>query len=213
MSLTNKTVTDFIEQVDSNNPTPGGGSVSALVSTLGAALSGMLGKLTVNKKAFKKADLDVQEQFQNTLAEIEETKAKLLGLVDEDTEAFNHIMAAFKLPKETEEEKQARREAIQKATLGAIDVPHKVAKESLSILQHCEILVEYGNKNAVSDVGVGILLLSAGIEGALLNIQINLDMLKDSAKVTYYTKEIERINTIQSQIKTDLIPRIKDKIN
>ncbi|MEC9485661.1 MAG: cyclodeaminase/cyclohydrolase family protein [Candidatus Izemoplasma sp.] len=212
MSLVKHTIIDFIEAVDSNKPTPGGGSVSALVATLGTALSGMLGKLTIHKKAFRNRNIDVQKQFHDTLAKIHSSKEILLSLVDKDTEAFNEIMNAFKMSKETETDKLARLHAIEQATIEAIEVPYQVAEESLNVLKQLDTLIQYGNINAISDVGVGILLLSSGIEGALFNIKINLSMLKDNEKRSFYENEVERVQTEQQELKERLIPKIEAKI-
>ncbi|MCF7925176.1 MAG: cyclodeaminase/cyclohydrolase family protein [Candidatus Izimaplasma sp.] len=212
MALMNETLSSFIALVDSNQPTPGGGSVSALAASLGVALSGMLGKVTTNKKAFLKLDESIQEKIHQILNELEASKTVLLTLVDEDTNAFNQIMKAFKLPKNSKEEKAHRNQVIQQATLTAIKVPHQVATEAVQVLSNLDNLVRYGNSNAITDLGVGVLLLSAGIEGALFNIEINLGMLKDKTKNTYYKKEISRIKETTDQLKTNLLENIHKQL-
>lgn len=193
MSLVELKVTEFINKVDSNEPAPGGGSVSALCASLGASLTRMAGHLTVPKKAFKAFDEDIQKQVFESLEQLEIYKNELVQLIDKDTDAFNEIMKAFKLPKSTDEEKVVRRKAIQDATELAIEVPYQVAINGLKALEECDLFIKYGNQNCLSDVAVGALMLEAGIEGALLNVLINLGMFKDEEKVAFYHTEIDRI--------------------
>lgn len=205
MSLVELKVTDFINKVDSNEPAPGGGSVSALSVSLGASLTRMVGHLTVPKKAFKAFDEDIQNQVFASLEKLEVLKKELVLLIDKDTDAFNEIMKAFKLPKGNDEEKKARSKAIQDATLLAIEVPYQVAQKGLEALDECSLFIQYGNQNCLSDVAVGALMLEAGIQGALLNVLINLGMLKDKEKVAFYSDEINRIKTAANDQKTNYL--------
>jgi len=179
MKLIDKTVVDFISEVDSPSPAPGGGSVSALAGSMGVSLSRMVGHLTVNKKKFKGLSEEIQEEFIKRFEELEGIKDELNILIDRDTEAFNYVMAAFKLPKETDEEKAARKQAIEEATYKAIDVPMMIAELSYRGLELIEYFTEYGNKNAITDLGVSALLLSVALEGAVLNVKINLPGITD----------------------------------
>lgn len=183
MKLVEKSVVDFIDEVDSASPAPGGGSVSALVGSLGASLSRMVGHLTVNKKKFKGYSEEIQWDFMQRFEELYNIKSELNVLVDRDTEAFNHVMAAFKLPKESEEEKVARSAAIEEATYKAIDVPMVIGELSYRGLELIEYFVEYGNKNAITDLGVSALLLASALEGAILNVKINLPGISDQEYV------------------------------
>ncbi len=183
MKLVEKSVVDFIDEVDSASPAPGGGSVSALVGSLGASLSRMVGHLTVNKKKFKGYSEEIQWDFMQRFEELYNIKSELNVLVDRDTEAFNHVMAAFKLSKESEEEKAARSAAIEEATYKAIDVPMVIGELSYRGLELIEYFVEYGNKNAITDLGVSALLLASALEGAILNVKINLPGISDQEYV------------------------------
>jgi len=183
MKLVDKNIMDFIDEVDSASPAPGGGSVSALAGSLGVSLSRMVGHLTVNKKKFKGLSEEVQGEFINRFEELGAVKDELNVLIDRDTEAFNYVMAAFKLPKETDGEKAERKEAIEAATYKAIDVPMMIAELSYRGLELIEYFVEYGNKNAITDLGVSSLLLATALEGAILNVKINLPGISDAEYV------------------------------
>lgn len=190
--LIEKTTKDYIAQVASKDPTPGGGSVAALAGSLGSALTVMVGNLTIGRKMYKELDQEVQKLMENNFKELNESIEKLNGIVDEDTKAFDKVMEALKLPKETEEEKKIRSNAIQEGYKVALEVPLRCAKECLKVLRLQKVFAEYGNKNAITDVGVGALLAATGLEGAVLNVKINLNSIKD----TEFKKEIE--NTIDS---------------
>jgi len=193
MNLIDLKVTEFLNEVDSDRPAPGGGSVSALASSLGVGLSRMVSHLTVNKKKYLELDELVRNQYEENFTMLNQIKEELIPLIDKDTLAFNQIMDAFKLPKVTEEEKQKRNEAIEVATLAAIRVPYDVARLSLKALEHVEKMMLYGNKNAISDIGVGSLLLFAGLEGALLNVKINMSGISDIDQIKMYQNSCDII--------------------
>jgi len=211
--LINQTVKDFINEVDSSSPAPGGGSVSAFVSTLGSALSRMVGHLTISKKLFAKLDEKIQKELISTMDEIEIIQAKLVFAIDEDTNVFQKMMEAYGLKKETEDEKRIRSEAIQKATISGIEVPLSVMKNSFEILKRLEIFIKHGNKSAISDVGVGIHLLIAGMEGALLNVKINLSSLKDVNQKQYYINETNRLMNEAHEFQGNFLQQINDYLN
>lgn len=186
--LIEKSVKDFIYEVKSDNPTPGGGSVSALAGSLGAALSNMVGNLTIGKGKYeeipeeKRALLEVNQEKLSFLID------DLLSIIDEDSTAFDDVMKAFKLPKSTEEEKKIRSEKIQLGYKKALEVPLKCAQKCLETLNLQKVFAEYGNANAITDVGVGTLLAYSGLEGALFNVTINLKSIKDEE----YREKIEK---------------------
>lgn len=212
MSLVELRVTEFLNKVDSNEPAPGGGSVSALAASLGVSLTRMVGHLTVPKKTFKAFDETVQKQVFESLEKLSKYKQELIELVDKDTNAFNEIMKAFKLPKSTREEKTVRREAIQDATELAIQVPYQVASTGLKALKECDIFIKYGNQNCLSDVAVGALMLEAGIEGSLLNVLINLGMFKDEEKVAFYKTEVERIKYEAIELRVNYLDAVTNTL-
>jgi formiminotetrahydrofolate cyclodeaminase len=170
---------DFINEVDKKTPTPGGGSVSALAASLGVALSKMVGHLTIHKKKFKNLEADIQENFMDVLHRFESYKESFVSLIDLDTQAYNTVMTAYKLPKDTDEEQVFRSQEIQKATMLAIETPKQIATLSLDALKHFDVLLQYGNTFALSDLGVSALMLYAGLEGACLNVLINLPSLEN----------------------------------
>lgn len=209
MKLVELTVRDFVDHVDSSAPAPGGGSVASVASTLGVALSRMVGHLTTGKKKFKALDESVKLEYQRILDHFIVVKETLLKLVDEDTDAFNQVMAAFKLPKETEEEKRDRAKAIEDATYLAIDVPYRVSSLSLQALGDLEYLLDYCNKNAVSDIGVAALMLYSGLEGALLNVLINVGSLSNEEIKARYMKEVEQFSLEGNQLKEQVLKKVK----
>lgn len=185
--LINKTVKDYVAQVASKEPTPGGGSVSALAASLGAALTVMVGNLTIGRKNYDDLDEGIKNQLDTSFEKLQEKVEVLNGIVDEDTRAFDDVMAAFKMPKESDEDKKARSQAIQAGYKKALEVPFKCAQACYEALELQEVFAHHGNINAITDVGVGTLLLASGLEGALLNVTINLQSIKDEV----YRKEME----------------------
>ncbi len=179
MKLIDHSVREFTTNLDSASPAPGGGSASAVSASMGTALSRMVGHLTIPKKKFKQLDESLQNQITEHHEALKDIKRRTLELVDEDTEAFNGIMKAIKMPKDTEMEKSERRKALRKATLRATEVPLMIAREAETALKKVELLAEHGNAHAISDIGVGALMLYAGLEGAILNVKINLGGLDD----------------------------------
>lgn len=172
-------VQEIVELTASDAPAPGGGSVSALVASLGAALGQMVMSLSYGKKAYEALDEDIQKKLKADDEELEKLRKRLLELVDNDTEAFMSFMDALRMPKETEEEQSKRKEAMDKAAIFSMQVPLETAERCLNILQSLPVIAEYGNKNAVSDAGVSSLMARAACEGALLNVKINLPTIKD----------------------------------
>ena len=173
--LIDKKVKDFLSETASSSPAPGGGSGSALSGALGTALAEMVINLTVGKKKYA----EVSAELADLLPKLAAVRQELQGAVDRDTEAFNLVMAAFGLPKETDDEKSIRRKAIQEATLKATEVPLGVMEAALKALEMTLTVAKKGNKNSASDAGVAGLLLSTAIDGAALNVKINLPGLPD----------------------------------
>lgn len=191
--LIEKKVKDFLTETASSAPAPGGGSASALAGALGTALAEMVINLTVGKKKYA----DVSAELSDLLPRLAGIRKELQNAVDKDTEAFNGVMAAFSLPKETDEEKKARSEAIQKATLKASEVPLSVMKTALEAMKMTVKIAQKGNKNSASDAGVAGLLLSAAIDGAALNVKINLPGLPDD--LPFKTETQKKIKAIEAE--------------
>lgn len=160
----------FLGELASDTPTPGGGSVAALCGALGAALSSMVANLTIGKKKYA----DVEEKMKETLAETETLRLELSEMIEEDAAAFDKVMVALKMPKETDEEKAARKSALQKALVDAATVPLAVMEMCVGVISLAKPVAEHGNTNAVSDAGVAALVGRAGVHAAGLNVLINL---------------------------------------
>jgi len=190
-SLAKMNLRDFCNETLSDSPAPGGGSVAALMGALGASLGGMVANLSAGKRGWD----DKLEYFSNWAVKAQQLKDELLSLVDEDTAAFNKVMDAFALPKESTEEKAARAAAIAQATKYAAEVPLKVMETTSKSYELLAEMAERGNPASVSDVGVGALATRACIEGAALNVRINLAQLKDERFKTALLKKIEQIST------------------
>ena len=173
--LVNLSVKGFADETSRESPAPGGGTISAYMGALGAALGTMVANLSSHKRGWD----DRWAEFSAWADKGQLLMKELLHLVDEDTEAFNQIMAAFSLPKGTDEEKAARSAAIQQATLYATQVPLKTMKASLRAFDICKAMAEEGNPASVSDAGVGALAARAAVLGACLNVKINASSLKD----------------------------------
>ena len=187
--LTELTIKDFISKVISNDPVPGGGSVSALNGALAAALSAMVANLTVGRKKY----VEVNDLMQELSTRFEKLSQKLIEDVDRDSDAYNRVFAAFKLPKETDEEKQFRSEAIQQETKYAAQVPMEVARAVYEVLPQIDAIAQKGNSNAVTDACVSMMCARTAILGALLNVRINLTSIKDEAFVNAMREEADTI--------------------
>lgn len=185
--LKNLTVEEFINATGSGAPTPGGGSVSALAGSLGAALNVMVYELTQGKKVYKEFEPELRSKIDAAAEKLKEISQQLVVEMENDTTAFDSVMEAFRMPRQSDEEKQARLEAIQEGYKKAIEVPLRIANLSLESLFLMEVLSLHGNVNAITDVGVGCLLAYVGVEGALLNVRINLNSMNKGQ----YTEEVE----------------------
>ena len=177
--LADFTLRGFMEETASESPAPGGGSISAYLGSLGAALATMVANLSAHKRGWD----DRWEEFSEWAEKGKAIQEKLLKLVDEDTRAFNAILSAFGLPKKSKEEQKARLIAIELATIRAIQVPFDVMNSAYAGFEVAEAMVTKGNPNSVSDAAVGSLALHACIEGAWLNIRINAADLKNHPEV------------------------------
>lgn len=204
--LVSRTVASFADEVSADTPAPGGGSVSALAGSLGAALAAMVANLTVGKKGYEGSwkDLDA------LALRAQEVKARLMAAVDEDTNAFNDVLAAQKLPKGTEEEKRARSAAIQAGYRNATLVPLATAKACLEAARVSETAAELGNRASVTDAGVGALLAAAGAEGAVLNVLINLGSIEDAGWVETVRSEAESLAAEARTVRDRTLAKVRE---
>ncbi|MGQ9558841.1 MAG: cyclodeaminase/cyclohydrolase family protein [Desulfurispora sp.] len=185
MQLLDMTVREFLQEVASDSPAPGGGSVAALAGALGAALAGMVAGLSTGKAA-----AGAGSQMQQLQAQAARLQEALARAVEEDTLAFQRVMQAYRLPRGTVEEKAARSAAIQQALQGAAEHPLQVAGQCIEVLRLCREAALAGNQNALSDAAVGALLAHSGLVGALYNVAINLASIKDAQFVTTSREQV-----------------------
>jgi glutamate formiminotransferase/formiminotetrahydrofolate cyclodeaminase len=187
--LISMSVKAFANETAADSPAPGGGSVAAAAGAFGVALGTMVANLSASKRGWETRTAE----FSSWAEKGQLLKDRLLALVDEDTRAFNAIMAAFGLPKDTDEQKSARKTAIQEASQYATEVPFRtlqVAVESISLIQ---AMIEKGNPNSLSDAGVGAACLLTAMQGAWMNVLINAQGLEDKAWATDITQRAEQL--------------------
>jgi formiminotetrahydrofolate cyclodeaminase len=191
--LTDLTLTEFLEKTASNSPVPGGGSIAALSAAIAASLSEMVAHLTIGKKGYEALEEEMQEIAKDAF----QYRERLIRYIDKDSNAYNDVMAAFKLPKGTEQERNNREGAIQEALINATLVPLDVARDAFKIIELAGKAVKQGNKNAVTDAGVAVMMARTAALSALYNVKINLASIKD----TNFVEEIrEEIKHMESEI-------------
>lgn len=177
---------DFLNQTASSNPVPGGGSVAALSSALSASLAAMVANLTVGKKSYE----EVSENMEKIAVSMGLNKDQFVDLIDKDANSFDSVMQAFKLPKDTDEQKSERTRQIQEGTKYAASVPLEVAKKTSALFDEIEYLVVNGNKNAQTDALVAAMMARTAILSALYNVKINLGSIKDESFVKEMRQEV-----------------------
>lgn len=177
--LDKKTVREFINELGSNSPVPGGGSVAALAASLASGLGAMVFNLTLGKKTYNEYSDEDKILVSKTLDLCIKYQGEFLELMNKDKEAFLILMSAFKLPKKSDDDKKVRSYKIKEGYIGALEVPLSVAEEAYKIYEHVMVAAKLGNKSAISDAGVSVLMLQASIESAILNVKINLSGIKD----------------------------------
>ncbi len=198
--LTDKPTKTFLDELASSAPAPGGGSVAALSGALGAGLISMVCNLTLGKEKYAA----VQDDISDILKKSESLRKELTELLEEDVRVYTELSQTMKMPRDTEEQKSARAKLMDKALKAATNVPMRVAEACVAVMELCPSAAEKGNTNAVSDVGVGILMAEAGLRSAALNVLINLGWIKDESFVAESRKKLN-----------DLLkgkPELRDKI-
>lgn len=173
--ITDKSINSYLSEAASRSPAPGGGSVCALSGALGASMVSMAANFTIGKKNYE----SVQEEVKKILSESEKLRLRFSELVEEDIKAYSTVSSAYSMARGTDDEKKVRSERIAAVTKEAAAVPMETAKCCFRILELCRSLVDIGNKNLISDVGVAVLLAESALRGANLNVEINLACLKD----------------------------------
>lgn len=184
-----KTVEEFLYELASKAPVPGGGSVSALSGALAAGLVTMVCDLTIGKKQYA----EVEEEIRRHREEAEKLRLRLQGLIQADVEAYGRLAAAYKLPRETEEEQADRYAAIQEATMEATRVPLEIAEAARQVVELAGPVAEKGSRLAVSDAGIAALLGEAAVHSALLNVKINLPTIEDETFASEVRRRMKKV--------------------
>ncbi|MBE6064798.1 cyclodeaminase/cyclohydrolase family protein [Clostridium cochlearium] len=203
--LKDMTIKEFIYETASDSPAPGGGSIAALSAASAAALIEMVANLTIGKKGYE----EVEEEMKELKGVAAEYKEKFINYIDEDSDSFNKIMDAFKMPKNTEEEKKARTKVIQEGFKGAATVPLNVAKDAFELLALAEKVIEKGNQNAVTDGAVAAMSARTAVHSALYNVKINLGSIKDEEFVNTTKKKIEELESNVNKIEEEILNKVE----
>lgn len=202
------TTAEFLAESASSAPTPGGGSVSAYVGALGASMVCMVANLTIGKEKYK----DVEPQAKEILAKAEKLLADLkVGLTD-DISVFSGFMDALKLPKDTEEQKQARAAKMQEVLVSATDTPLGIAQNCYAVLELAKELAPIGNKGAISDVGVAAYLAESALKAAMLSVDINLPQVKDPSYQEKVKAERERLFAQAEALKKETVEIVQSRL-
>ena len=203
--LVDLTIKEFLAETASNAPAPGGGSISALNGAIATALTEMVANLPIGKKKYA----DVEGQTKTIATEAALIRERLIRDIDRDSEAYDRVFAAFKLPKETEEQIAERARAIEDATKEAAIVPMQVAEEIASVMETVIYVAHKGNRNAVTDACVAMMTARTCVLGALLNVRINLASIKDKAFVKQMKVKADHLESEAIRIETKLLDWVK----
>lgn len=203
--LVDLTIKGFLSETASSSPVPGGGSISALNGAIASALTEMVANLTIGKKKYA----DVEGQMRTIAIEAASIRERLIRDIDRDSEAYDRVFAAFKLPKETEEQIAERKRTIQDATKEAAIVPMQVAEEVASVMETIIYVAHKGNRNAVTDACVAMMTARTCVLGALLNVRINLGSIEDEAFVKRMREKADYLEAEAIRIETKLLDWVK----
>ncbi len=206
--LTDKPTKTFLDELASSAPAPGGGSVAALSGALGAGLISMVCNLTLGKPKYAA----VQDDISAILKKSEDLRKKLTDLLEEDVAAYTRLSQTMKMPRDTDEQKAVRTKAMDKALKAATEVPMRVAEACVAVMALCPSAAEKGNTNAVSDVGVGILMAEAGLRGAALNVLINLGFIKDERFVSESRKRLNALLQGKPELRDEIYNLVVSKL-
>jgi glutamate formiminotransferase/formiminotetrahydrofolate cyclodeaminase len=198
--LVGMTCREFADELSTDSPAPGGGSVAALCGALAAALAAMVGNLTSDKRGFE----SVKEDMIKVADQCQTLKDEFLADVDRDTDAFNELMACMSLPGKTPEEKHIKSEAIKKATIHAAEIPLNVLKRTLPVIRAAIDVADKGNPNSVSDAGVALLAAKTACDGAYLNVVINLKDIEDPSAESMMSDAADIRTTVHSEVERGL---------
>ncbi len=203
-----KPMSQFLDDLASSAPAPGGGSVAALSGSLAAALISMVCNLTIGKEKYK----DVEADVKGILERSETLRRELTELMDADTQLYGKVVAAYRLPRNTDEEKAARVAAIDVALKEACGVPMQIAQRCAALVELCVPGAAKGNVGAISDIGVAVLMAEAGLVSASLNVNINLGQIKDAAFVKKAAAELSGYMKGKAEIKARVLKEVEAKL-
>ena len=204
----NDSLKRFIDSTARGTPTPGGGSVAALVGSLGASLLCMVGNFTAGRPKYK----SVEEEVRKILDETDGLKESLFVLIREDMEAYEKFSKASRMPRDTAQMIEKRKKVLQETLREAAEVPWRVAQASLRVLELAEKLLVKGNPGLITDVGVGVLLAEAALRSAVLNVRINLSFIKDEEYKNGRNKALEDVQSQAHQIKEGVLKAIEERM-
>ncbi len=202
--LVNLSVKDFLAKTAGSDPVPGGGSIAALNAAIASALTEMVANLTIGKKKYE----DKEGLMKKIVAITENYRASFMKDIDADSEAYNNVFAAFKLPKETDEEKIERNNQIQEATKIAAEIPMEVARKAVDIMDVIAQVADQGNQNAITDACVAIMTARTAAISAILNVKINLSSIKDVEYVALMTQEANYLESEAIMKEQELLSRV-----
>lgn len=201
--------TEFLDALASKEPIPGGGGASAYGGALAASLASMVGNLTVGKKAYA----GVQDEVEASLARLAELRVRLLALVDGDARAFEPLAAAYRMPKGTPEECEAKCAATQCALSGACDVPLDIMRASVEVMRECDLLARKGTRLAISDAGAAVAFARAALYGASLNVYINIGNMDDKERALSYRDEADALIDAGSTLADEVYTYVSAQID
>jgi len=204
----NQSIQEFLDQLASSAPTPGGGGAAALLGATGAALTSMVCNLTIGKEKYA----DVEGEMKDTLKQAEDLRATLTDMIAADVEVFDKLMGSYGLPKETDEEKAARSEAIQVALREATDVPLNCARACSEVIAVSRSAAEKGNTNVISDAGVSVMAAYGALKSAALNVYINAGSIKDRAFAEERLAELDKLMASADQDTNAIYDIVRNKL-
>jgi formiminotetrahydrofolate cyclodeaminase len=207
--LAELTIKEFLEKTASGSPVPGGGSVAALSASLAASLTEMVAKLTIGKEGYE----TVADEMKAVAQEASKLRLKLVQDIDNDSDAYNDLMSAIKLPRDTEAEKHQREDAIQSGLKKVTLIPMSVAEDAARVMELAGKVVASGNKNAITDGAVGVMMAKTAILSALYNVKINLRTIKDKAFIDRTSKKVEKVETKALDREKELLSNVDLYLN
>lgn len=202
------TIAKFLDELASEQPTPGGGGAAAIMGAVGAALVSMVANLTIGKKNYEAFDAELKAAN----AEAEKVRTELTAAIDEDVVAFNAVMGAYGLPRGTDEEKATRAAAIQAALKQATDAPLRAVKACHEVIKLSAVVAEKGNINVISDAGVAVLAANAGLRSAALNVYINAKSIKDREFAEIRLGEVNALTDLAALKTEEVYAVVRGKI-